>query len=49
MGQSSDMCICICGLFNGFDTTVENYSKFYNQMLENLVACSDNKPLRVIS
>jgi len=29
--------------------TVENYSKFYNQMLENLVACSDNKPLRVIS
>ena len=29
--------------------TVENYSKFYNQMLENLVACLDNKPLRVIS
>ena len=29
--------------------TAENYSKFYNQMIENLVACLDNKPLRVIS
>ena len=29
--------------------TAENYSKFYNQMLENLLACLDNKPLRVIS
>ena len=29
--------------------TAENYSKFYNQMLENLLACLDSKPLRVIS
>ncbi len=29
--------------------TAENYSKFYNQMIENLVACLENKPLRVIS
>jgi len=29
--------------------TDENYSKFYNQMLENLLACLDDKPLRVIS
>ena len=29
--------------------TAENYSKFYNQMLENLLACLDDKPLRVIS
>ena len=29
--------------------TAENYSKFYNQMMENLLACLDNKPLRVIS
>ena len=29
--------------------TAENYSKFYNQMLENLLACLDNKPLRVIT
>ena len=29
--------------------TVENYSKFYNQMIENLLACLNNKPLRVIS
>ena len=29
--------------------TAENYSKFYNQMIENLVACSNDKPLRVIS
>ena len=29
--------------------TAENYSKFYNQMLENLIACIDNKPLRVFS
>ena len=29
--------------------TAENYSKFYNQMIENLLACLDNKPLRVIS
>jgi D-3-phosphoglycerate dehydrogenase len=29
--------------------TAENYSKFYNQMMENLLACLENKPLRVIS
>ena len=29
--------------------TAENYSKFYNQMLENLLACLNEKPLRVIS
>ena len=29
--------------------TAENYSKFYNQMIENLEACLNNKPLRVIS
>ena len=29
--------------------TAENYSKFYNQMIENLLACLDNKPSRVIS
>ena len=29
--------------------TAENYSKFYIQMLENLLACLDDKPLRVIS
>ena len=29
--------------------TAENYSKFYNQMIENLVACCNDKPLRVIS
>ena len=29
--------------------TVENYSKFYLQMIENLEGCLDNKPLRVIS
>ena len=29
--------------------TAENYSKFYNQMIENLLSCLDNKPLRVIS
>ena len=29
--------------------TVENYSLFYPQMLENLNACLENKPLRVIS
>ena len=29
--------------------TAENYSKFYNQMLENLLACLDDKPLRVIT
>ena len=28
--------------------TAENYSKFYNQMIENLDACLKNKPLRVI-
>jgi len=28
--------------------TVENYSKFYLQMIENLKACLDNKPLRVL-
>ena len=29
--------------------TVENYSKFYTQMIENLEGCLNNKPLRVIS
>ena len=29
--------------------TVENYSKFYSQMIENLERCLENKPLRVIS
>jgi D-3-phosphoglycerate dehydrogenase len=29
--------------------TVENYSKFYPQMMENLQACLDNKPIRVLS
>ena len=29
--------------------TVENYSKFYTQMIENLESCLKNKPLRVIS
>ena len=29
--------------------TVENYSKFYLQMIENLLGCLDNKPLRLIS
>tara|TARA_Y100000768_G_C23955945_1_gene672791 strand:- start:818 stop:1768 length:951 start_codon:yes stop_codon:yes gene_type:complete len=29
--------------------TVENYSKFYLQMLENLESCLKNKPLRLIS
>ena len=29
--------------------TAENYSKFYNQMIDNLLACLDNKPSRVIS
>ena len=29
--------------------TVENYSKFYNQMIENLNSCLENKPIRVIS
>ncbi|MFL2889779.1 MAG: D-2-hydroxyacid dehydrogenase family protein [Pelagibacteraceae bacterium] len=29
--------------------TVENYSKFYPQMMENLIACIDNKPIRVLS
>ena len=28
--------------------TLENYSKFYNQMIENLLSCMDNKPIRVI-
>ena len=28
--------------------TVENYSKFYNQMLENLLACLEKKPIRLI-
>ena len=28
--------------------TVENYSKFYNQMLENLLACLKNKPIRLL-
>ncbi len=29
--------------------TVENYSTFYNQMIENLNACLNNKPIRIIS
>ena len=29
--------------------TAENYSKFYNQMIENLEGCLNNKPLRIIS
>ena len=29
--------------------TAENYSKFYSQMIENLEACLDNKPLREIT
>ena len=28
--------------------TAENYSKFYNQMIENLESCLNNKPLRAI-
>ena len=28
--------------------TVENYSKFYSQMIENLESCLKNKPLRRI-
>ena len=28
--------------------TAENYSKFYLQMLENLVACLENKPIRTL-
>ncbi len=29
--------------------TVENYSKFYSQMIENLESCLKNKPIRLIS
>ena len=29
--------------------TIENYSIFYNQMIENLEACMNGKPIRVIS
>ena len=29
--------------------TAENYSKFYNQMVENLLSCLDNKPIRLIT
>ena len=29
--------------------TAENYSKFYNQMIENLESCLNSKPLRIIS
>jgi len=29
--------------------TVENYSKFYSQMVENLNACLENKPIREIT
>ena len=29
--------------------TAENYNIFYNQMLENLLACLDNKPIREIN
>ena len=28
--------------------SIENYSKFYNQMVENLLACLENKPIRQI-
>lgn len=28
--------------------TAENYSKFYLQMMENLLACLDNKPIRIL-
>ena len=28
--------------------TVENYSKFYNQMIENLDSCVNNKPINQI-
>tara|TARA_Y100001970_G_scaffold290255_1_gene423238 strand:- start:295 stop:1248 length:954 start_codon:yes stop_codon:yes gene_type:complete len=29
--------------------TVENYTKFYNQMVENLLSCLDNKPKRQLN
>ena len=29
--------------------TVENYSKFYSQMIENLNSCVNNKPIRQIN
>ena len=29
--------------------TAENYSKFYLQMIENLLSCKSNKPIRIIS
>ena len=29
--------------------TAENYTKFYQQMIENLEGCLKNKPLRIIS
>ena len=29
--------------------TAENYSKFYPQMIENLLACHNNKPIRILS
>ena len=29
--------------------TAENYSKFYLQMVENLLACKDNKPIRILT
>ena len=28
--------------------TVENYGKFYFQMIQNLKACLDNKPIRIL-
>ena len=28
--------------------TAENYSKFYTQMMENMVSCLENKPIRVL-
>ena len=28
--------------------TAENYSKFYPQMVENLIACLENKPIRIL-
>ena len=29
--------------------TAENYSKFYPQMIENLISCLKNKPIRVLT
>jgi phosphoglycerate dehydrogenase-like enzyme len=29
--------------------TAENYAVFYNQMIDNLLSCLNNKPIRLIS